>query len=342
MIVDYNSCLALGTGFRGGSVGEDLRITLICRDFGGSRINNGGFNVTIYITVSNCKEILTQALVTDNTDGTYNCVYRSPEKRGSYELHIKIEKNLACGSPCPIFFNCDISDTFLRSNELRSSESTCYGYDQPEQNQISEKISEFEIHECTQVAVNAALTHLNSSSRFNATMQFEYNFQTAIQQALTESTYVKALDISPLVTIEELKELFSFYGKIESLEFKEDFGNYHALIKFSTADEAEKSLEASGIQVGDRDLRVEKWVEHSVAHNIQINILSTHLLFNSKNISPLNLQNIPKIDSNESKVDPKIWKKNWELSFLGIISKYINTVLWNNMLPLLQLLSSKV
>lgn len=184
--------------------------------------------------------------------------------------------------------------------------------------------------------MEAALTHLYGSTGFKPTMQLQYNIQTALQLAQSESTFVKALDIPPIINIEKLRELFSFYGHIVSLEFREEHGMCNALIKFKTAAEAEKSLAASGILVGDRELRVEKWIDHSVTQSIQMNVLTTSTHSNCKTLSSSREKHLSDIAYDLLKANPDQWKK------IGRLNKLNNSVGWNSMPLWLQHQSLKV
>jgi hypothetical protein len=248
MSIDPNRCLALGTGFRGGPKGSVLQITFVKCNSKGFRLHINGQRILFFISAYHNNEIISQSTVKDNGDGTFNCVYRSPEKRGNYKLSIEIDGKPACGSPCPIFFS-NHNKTSLFPKEERKNEN-----------------GDNDISEYTKAAVKTASRHLQKSSGYDpSTTHLHLSIQATLQHTLAESTVVKAFDVSPLITIRKLHEIFSLYGNPQSVDIVEQGGKCNAYIKFKTVTEADKSLIVSGTFIGDRDLQVEKWYELSSA-----------------------------------------------------------------------------
>jgi hypothetical protein len=241
----------LGTGFRGGPKGSILEITFVKCNSEGFRLHISGQRISLYITTYDNKEIISQSTVKDNGDGTFNCVYRSPEKRGTYKLHIKIDGKSACGSPCPIFFSDHDKTTSLFSEEEWQNENI-----------------DHDLSDHTKAAVKAAFTYVHKFSGYESSKtHLQLSIQATLQQAQAESTVVKAFDISPLITIRKLHEIFSLYGNPQSVDIVEQGGKCNAYIRFKTIAEADKSLTVSGTFIGDRDLQVEKWYELSSTCN---------------------------------------------------------------------------
>lgn len=265
--------IALGCGLRGGLTGIKLKVTLVKCGSDGQRMNEGGNKVFTFLTAPGYHEILSLSSINDKNDGTYACDYRSPEKRGSYDLHIRIDHIATKGSPFPLFFNEYSSTTKESFEKETTSEAISNSFEvKPGKRNldVSEKI---ELAECAKTAVNTALCHIESCSSSNPNLHLQTIIQTALEKAKTQSSLVKVFDISPIVTIDKLHELFSLYGAHKLIEFHKEHTIFTALIKFDTASNANKSLKASGLKVGDRILRVDKWVDPSV-QNVEFSSLT--------------------------------------------------------------------
>merc|ERR1711988_766679 len=118
----------------------------------------------------------------------------------------------------------------------------------------------------TKALDKTAFRHLQKSPGYESSIaHLHLSIQATLQHTLAESTVVKAFDVSPLITIRKLHEIFSLYGKPQSVDIVEQGGKCNAYIRFKTVAEADKSLIVSGTFIGDRELRVEKWYELSSA-----------------------------------------------------------------------------
>merc|ERR1712196_579547 len=232
--------------------------------------NKGGEKVVILLTAPSKEEIIIKSTVKDNNDGTYTCEYLSPEKRGSYELHIKINNDDMKGSPFPIFFCNDLCNVTMTSEKENISD-TIYTVDGVNYKKRSFETDEkIELAECARLAVHTALSHIDGYSCTTSTGKLQLAVQTAVDKAKAQSAIIKVFNISPIITINMLHELFSLYGRNKLIEFKKEGDICTALIKFDSILEANKSTKASGLKVGDRILRIEKWVDPYVVKNIHL------------------------------------------------------------------------
>lgn len=62
-------------------------------------------------------------------------------------------------------------------------------------------------------------------------------------------------NLTPFITAEQLRLLFSFYGTVNDVRMAGD-NNQYAFVEFSTAQEAAKAIAMNGQMVGDRALKV--------------------------------------------------------------------------------------
>jgi len=76
-----------------------------------------------------------------------------------------------------------------------------------------------------------------------------------------ESTWIEAQDLPPLITINQLHDLFCIYGQPISGNLKKELCQRHIFLKFDDPFAADKSLYCSGMQFGDKPLNVKKWLE---------------------------------------------------------------------------------
>lgn len=204
-----------------------LRMTVTACDSNGTRIRQGGASVMVFITTPRGMDILSQATVLDNGDGTYTCEYRSPDNRGSYELHVEVKiggcsvtrpvdghlydsshfpaslqinGDAACGSPVPVFFSSEPVGAPQPEAEAAqaalpaaaaAAAGGAPGLAELDPLRLADKARE------AAERANAALA--SASSAPNPVLQMTMAIQSRIHASLQESKVVRARDVSALV-----------------------------------------------------------------------------------------------------------------------------------------------
>merc|ERR1712060_266569 len=145
--------------------------------------------------------------------------------------------------------------------------------------------SEVELANRVKLAVQAATIHIDG---LLGTKSFKTQSQTSVRESLKrarsgaiESAVVKVFDIPPTIKSEELKQLFYNYVKPESMEIEKETEKHNILIKFSSVNEAKKSIELSGKFLGEFKLKVEYWIDFSLKKKINMLILP-HLILSTR------------------------------------------------------------
>jgi hypothetical protein len=281
-----------------------MHITLTAYDFYGTKLSSGGAKLNVYLTSPHMMTIISQALIMDNADGTYTCDYRSPKNKGYYYLYIEVDGITACSSPCPIFFNSERSlENKISLETDKKPLSSNHTYPHEENADLCER---------TKQAVQAINNHLQGTLGLKPTIvKLQLGMQAALQQAQATSTVIKVHNLFPILSLREIHKLFSVCGHLKSVEFRKEMINYYILIQYQNVDQANSSLVLSGMQIGGRILRVEKWLNQFVRHNegetIQLNDKNKQIWLSK---TPNNKMNNIELES--TKIDPIQWKKEWD------------------------------
>eukprot|EP00803_Ostreobium_quekettii_P005079 evm.model.scf_277.11 EVM.evm.TU.scf_277.11 scf_277:79857-81380(+) len=189
--VDCARCSVTGSGFSGGAAQAPAQLTIISKDASGRRLLHGGCDVFVRVSAAggNAPEGSTiEVKATDNSDGTYSANYVVPS-RGNYNLSIAINGTPIGGSPFPVFFSPPETGAAAASAGLAADQDLGQ----------------------TEGGLAAGAPQLvgNNVMAAEATQ--------ALGGAIVNSLYVS--NINAGVTLEQLKQLFSYCGKIQDMRY---------------------------------------------------------------------------------------------------------------------------
>jgi len=269
-------CLFSGEGSRGGELGSTTQMSFSIITPNNVEKNDKCYKISVFFTALKSKEILCQAII-KKIDEIYICNYKSPNKKGFYELHIKINENPSFGSPFPMFFSKEASSLkSLNSENTKFSES----FENNLCNQRSlptlscKHYLKSDIPEYTKTAVKAAIAHLWGTSNCHTPliMQLESRIQQALHLAQVESSVLKLYDTTSQINLDKINEFLFSYGDSKLLNFQELRNSKQVLIKFDNYKEANEFLEKNGKLFSEHRVFAEKIIDPElIEKNYMIN-----------------------------------------------------------------------
>ncbi|XP_048050206.1 tripartite motif-containing protein 45 [Megalobrama amblycephala] len=96
--VDPSKCSIQGEGVEQGREGQRGEFTLVCRDSSGEQMGRGGDPVLVSIVHKEKKGCSVEAVVVDNSDGSYGVSY-TPAEAGLYSVWVCVKAQHVQGSP---------------------------------------------------------------------------------------------------------------------------------------------------------------------------------------------------------------------------------------------------
>ncbi|KAK9828863.1 hypothetical protein WJX72_002451 [[Myrmecia] bisecta] len=241
-----------GPGFAGGAACAPVNFYITAKDSRGARIKEGGAYVVVKVapgpSATAAGAQLIDVAVKDNNDGTYTGTYTVPA-RGDYQLSIEVNGSPIGGSPFPVFFSppeapsdasaAPAGDAAAGTAAAGSSAggAAALGLNAEQLAQITAKAQ----------ALMPVVSLLGTAAH-NAGVVFPTDEEVLARTLLIGN-------ISPTVTLDQLKQLFSFCGTVTDVTFL--INNQYAFVEFSTAAEATAALPMNNMMVADRALKVE-------------------------------------------------------------------------------------
>ncbi|KAL6752927.1 hypothetical protein V8C86DRAFT_2738789 [Haematococcus lacustris] len=220
---DPAHCMVSGPGFAGTHSGAPVKLYVHVKDSRGKRLKEGGEDVAVRVQAvgGSASAQYIEVTVVDNDDGTYTATYTPPIK-GNYQVSVELNGLPVAGSPFPVFFHEPMDPALLAAQQeqeaqrKQAAETTALGY----------------------TVGHASTTSLAMSG---------------ISDEHLRTLYVS--NISPLVPIERLRELFQIFGAIQEMNVLGDKKDM-AVVTFTTKDAQVQGQQLNSTQFGDRPLNV--------------------------------------------------------------------------------------
>jgi len=282
-------CSVSGKGLAGGQAGESVSLTVTAKDDAGQRITWGGAHVIVELK-GGTSDSLVAANVKDCGTGEYIATYCVKEK-GNYMLKVSVNGSETGGSPFPVYFSPPSSAAVSAdggalpvpsSTALQTITSTSLpaagfpplpgmaGTAAPAASMPLAQLLAAQVQSMPVPSLPGAIPLSMpvlpgaipfpgaASGAFAGTGFFGlpipgFNQSTAVDEM---SRTVHVGNLTPFITAEQLRLLFSFYGTVADVRMAGD-NNQYAFVEFSTAHEAAAAIAMNGQVIGDRSLKVE-------------------------------------------------------------------------------------
>ena len=233
-------CLAKGAGLGGGTAGQPVTLTVECFDAGRQRVRDGGALVDVSVRTTSGSAVEARVLSTDAGDGIYAVTYTVPT-RGDFSVCVKVNGEEVQGSPFAVFFAAGVvSDLSLPPVQLSAAASLLGGVRAP--------CNDFQNGKCFRADCRFAHDAASTQATHAASTH-------AMYAASTQAT-LHVGNLSPLVSIEQLRQLFAYCGSVIECRIAGDSRQF-AFVEFARDSEAATALNLNGMMVGDRPLKVE-------------------------------------------------------------------------------------
>ena len=229
--LDASKSSARGRGIGGGTAGAPTSFDVIAATADGNRAREGGASVTATVLLSGLGAAGEPIAcdVVDNGDGTYACSY-VVHRRGDYSVSVELDGSPIAGSPFPVFFSAP-----------PTAPAPAPGAPVPGA-----------VPGAVPVVVPGVVPGVvQGASLFPGTAD-----PPSAHQADEMQRTLCVKNVSSLVTVDQLRELFSFCGKVVECRVA-GAENQFAFVEFETNAEAVKALGLNAMVLGDRAIRVE-------------------------------------------------------------------------------------
>jgi hypothetical protein len=236
---------------------------------------DGGANVTVRLLLGGALEPADQVLVRDVRDGTYAVVY-TVRTRGSYSLEVRVEGTQVQGSPFEAFF-ADATPGGAVALPLAQA-AAMLGVPG------ASPCKDFQNGRCFRP--DCRFSHVMPAGAALAGMGIGMGLGVggvasigtlalpSLPQHFEElGRTLHVGNLSPVVSVEQLKQLFAFVGTVVECRLAGDSKQF-AFVEFATAAEAQQAMALNGMLIADKPLRIE------VAKTVRLNKSSAQALPN--------------------------------------------------------------
>ena len=289
-------CTAKGAGIGGGTAGVPASFVVEAFDVQGRRVRDGGATVVVRVvpTGATAQTLANPApesglqpmtaisaesvLVRDAKDGSYHVSYTVPV-RGDYAVAVTFDGVSISGSPFPVFFAgsaTPLSLPALAAAPLLGvvgvpGAGTCKDFMNSRCFRSDCKFAHIAALGAATAMLPGNPTALVAKAHAAALLSAGMGgpglatagLPTSLLALPTTAAHVEELgrtlhvgNLSPLVTLEQLKQLFSYCGTVVECRIAGDSKQF-AFLEFATGAEATQALGLNGMMMGDRPLRVE-------------------------------------------------------------------------------------
>ena len=283
-------CTAKGAGIGGGTAGVPASFVVEAFDVQGRRVRDGGAAVVVRVvpTGATAHTLANPApesglqplaavspesvLVRDAKDGSYHVSYTVP-MRGDYAVAVTFDGVPISGSPFPVFFAGSATPLpVLAAAPLLGlvgvpGGGTCKDFMNGRCFRSDCKFAHVAAPGAATMMLpgdpSALVAKAHAAALLGGSGLAAAGLPTSMLALPTTAAHVEELgrtlhvgNLSPLVTLEQLKQLFSYCGTVVECRIAGDSKQF-AFVEFSTGAEAAQALGLNGMMMGDRPLRVE-------------------------------------------------------------------------------------
>jgi hypothetical protein len=218
---------------QGGASGAPVKVFVHVKDARGKRLKEGGEDVVVRVQgLGAGAGGLLMVEMADNNDGTYTATYTPPTK-GNYSVTVEINGVPIAGSPFPVFFSAPIDPATLAAEEAeRAAAAAAAAPPAP--------AAPTEAARSITPPVTAAEAAANAAA--------------AVADEQLRTLHVG--NISPIVPLEKLRDLFAMLGVVVSMLPVTGAQKDLVTVVYATREAAAQATALHGTQFGDRPLRV--------------------------------------------------------------------------------------